>query len=247
MKVNGYEIEPYANLRGAVLRRANLYGADLRWADLSEADLYEANLHGADLREAKLSGADLRWADLSEADLSEADLEGADLYGANLYGADLREAKLSEAGLRWAVLREADLSEADLSGTDLRRADLSEADLYGADLTNVNIDYMTNGIHNIPQDCSLYGYKKVNGMIVYLIIEEQFKRSCGTTRKCRCSGALVIGIQGQSQSVSNFSYGRRTIYTVGEYVYPDDYDEDRWNACSNGIHFFLTKEEAEAG
>ena len=24
------------------------------------------------------------------------------------------------------------------------------------------------------------------------------------------------------------------------------WDEDRWNECANGIHFFITREEAEA-
>ena len=50
-KINGYEIEPDANLRDA-----NLIGADLR-----DANLRDANLRGADLR-----GADLRGADFNE-------------------------------------------------------------------------------------------------------------------------------------------------------------------------------------
>ena len=110
MKVNGYEIKPEANLRGADLSGANLSRTDLSRADLSEtnlretnlsrADLSETNLRGADLRETNLSranlrGANLRWADLRGADLREANLREADLFGANLYGADLRETDLS--------------------------------------------------------------------------------------------------------------------------------------------------------
>ena len=34
------------------------------------------------------------------------------------------------------------------------------------------------------------------------------------------------------------------IYKVGEVVYVDNFDNDRWNECSNGIHFFLNKENA---
>ena len=34
------------------------------------------------------------------------------------------------------------------------------------------------------------------------------------------------------------------LYKVGEMVYPDSFDEDRWNECSNGIHFFINKQEA---
>ena len=33
-------------------------------------------------------------------------------------------------------------------------------------------------------------------------------------------------------------------YTVGETVYVDDFDTNRWNECAPGIHFFITRQEA---
>ena len=33
-------------------------------------------------------------------------------------------------------------------------------------------------------------------------------------------------------------------YVKGEMVYPDSFDEDRWNECSHGIHFFVNKQDA---
>jgi len=79
MKINGYDIKPYANLRDADLKGADLKGADLKGADLRDADLRDANLRYADL-----GGADLRYANLRDADLRYADLRDADLKGANL-------------------------------------------------------------------------------------------------------------------------------------------------------------------
>jgi hypothetical protein len=38
----------------------------------------------------------------------------------------------------------------------------------------------------------------------------------------------------------------KTEYRVGETVTPDGFDEDRWNTCGQGIHFYLTRQEAEA-
>ncbi len=35
------------------------------------------------------------------------------------------------------------------------------------------------------------------------------------------------------------------IYRKGKTVEPDGWDEDRWDVCSHGIHFFLTRIEAE--
>ena len=71
-EINGYKIEPKANLEGADLR-----SADLRGANLMGANLMGANLYGANLRSADLTSADLRSANLTSADLGSANLEGA--------------------------------------------------------------------------------------------------------------------------------------------------------------------------
>ena len=46
MNINGYEIKPYADLKGADLRYVDLEGADLKGADLEGADLAGADLEG---------------------------------------------------------------------------------------------------------------------------------------------------------------------------------------------------------
>ena len=49
VEVNGYTIEPGANLEGANLEGANLYGANLEGANLERARLRGANLYSASL------------------------------------------------------------------------------------------------------------------------------------------------------------------------------------------------------
>ena len=218
-----------ADLRGADLRGANLREADLCGADLRGANLREADLCGADLREADLCGADLRGADLREADLREADLRGADLRGANLCGADLREA---------------DLCGADLRGADLREADLREADLCGAD-HNEGTAFL---LSQCP-DGAFIGYKKASSHIVKLLVPEDAKRSSATTLKCRCSKAKVLEIQNLDGSKSDLmavpsDRDENFIYVVGKEKEVEDFDEDRWNECSTGIHFFISREMA---
>jgi len=110
MLVNGYKIEPYANLYGAKLTGANLSDAKLTGANLSGA-----NLSGAKLTDANLYGAKLTDANLSDANLSGANLSGAKLTDANLYGANLSGAKLTDANLYGANLSGANLSDANLS------------------------------------------------------------------------------------------------------------------------------------
>ena len=65
MVVNGYDIEPgadliNADLAGAYLSRANLESADLEGADLTGADLRDADLRGTDLTGAKLTSEQIK-------------------------------------------------------------------------------------------------------------------------------------------------------------------------------------------
>ena len=210
-------------------------------ADLCDADLCNANLRGADLRGADLCGVDLRGADLCDADLCGANLRGANLYGANLRGADL--------------------CDADLCGADLRGADLCYANLCGADLFNANLRdaknvdevkwnmYTTFYPLQCPETGSFIGYKKASGYIIELEICADAKRSSATSRRCRCSKAKVLGITNLDGSVSGLreigsNYNKNFIYHIGETVEVPNFDDNRWNECAPGIHFFITREEA---
>ena len=172
-----------------------------------------------------LSGTDLSGANLSRADLSDANLFGADLFGTDLSGANLSRANLSRT----------DLSGTDLSGADLSGTDLSDAK--GGDLALARTRILPDG--------DIIGWKKcADGVIVKLLIPSAAKRSHAFGRKCRAGFADVMEIIGSDTARSRHDDG--FIYRVGERVTPDSYDEDWSNECSGGIHFFITREEAEA-
>lgn len=189
--------------------------------------------------------ADLRDVDLSRVDLSNSDLRYVDLSGAYLINANLSHADLSHADLSGVYLMDADLSHADLSG-----ANLACADLRGANLSHVLTNEHTAFFHlQCPDKGSYIGYKKCKGnKIVELLITDDAKRSSATSRKCRANKAKVLSITnidasknyGHAASVYDYKF----IYKVGEIVEVDNFDEDRWNECSAGIHHFLTREEA---
>ena len=138
---------------------------------------------------------------------------------------------------------------ANLRGVDLSNADLRCVDLSNANLIGVKTDHSTAFFAlQCPEEGSFIGYKKVGDKIVKLLIPEDAKRSSATSRKCRCSKAIVLSITSLDgkesfDEVINTNYNK-TIYKVGEEVLPDSFDEDRWNECSNGIHFFITRAEA---
>jgi len=149
----------------------------------------------------------------------------ANLSGANLYGADLSGANLYRA----------DLSGASLSGASLYRADLSGAKESELVIARTRI---------LPEG-DLIGYKKCrDGVIVKLLIPKEAKRSHAFDRKCRAEFAQVlelsIGERAYSTQNKNFEY------VVGQTVRPETpFDEDWTNECSTGIHFFITRIEAE--
>jgi uncharacterized protein YjbI with pentapeptide repeats len=228
-----------ANLSGANLSGANLSGADLTGANLTGANLSWANLTGAILRRAILTEADLTGAYLSEANLTGADLTGADLTKANLSKANLSEADLTGANLYRANLREANLSEANLTG----------ADLYGANLSGVNLTNATLPDFQIAQGVALIVFKRCNGIIVTLEIPVSAQRTSSLVgRKCRAEYAKVIAIDGADVAYSSHAkidMGIDFAYRVGETVQPDSFNDDIRLECTNGIHFFRTREEAE--
>jgi hypothetical protein len=215
-------------------QRADLQGAYLRGAYLQGADL-----QGAYLRGAYLQGADLQGAYLQGAYLRGADLQGADLQGAYLRGADLQGAYLQGAYLRGAYLQGADLQGADLRGADLR----------GADLRGAKNTEWVDAITKIVPDGDIIGWKKCNEGIVQLLIPADAKRSNATGRKCRAEFAIDkehYTFDGK-KTKKNFTsiHNEEFIYRVGKKIVPDEWCEDRWQECASGVHFFITRYEAE--
>ena len=199
----------------------------------------------ADLSYADLKDAYLIYNNLSGASLSYVNLDGANLYSADLSNANLSNANLSNTDLSYANLSNANLYGANLSGANLKGADLSNAKLKGA-YTNETTAFFHL---QCPEEGSYIAYKKCQeDRIVKLLIPEDAKRSSATTRKCRASKAKVLSIT-NIDGTENFDiafscYDRCSIYKVGKTIEIKDFDENRWNECSTGIHHFMTRKEA---
>lgn len=58
--------------------------------------------------------------------------------------------------------------------------------------------------------------------------------------------SILTALDGSESGLTEVAsyYDERFIYRVGEVVEVPDFDEDRWNECAAGIHFFITREEA---
>ena len=223
--------------------------ADLSDANLSDADLTDAKLYGADLYGADLTGANLRFANLYRANLTGANLFYANLTGADLSGANLTGADLSGADLTDAKLYGANLSYANLTGANLSYANLTVADLTGTNLTYANL---TNTILDEKEQCRkgivltepMTVYKKSDeGKIITLEMPVGAKVFSINNNKRRTNKAKVIDMQGETELSS--MYDASFKYHVGDEINIIDFDDNYNVECSTGIHFFLTREEAE--
>lgn len=203
-----------------------------------------------DLHKKWLNGdIDGKRAILWSENLQDADLQGADLRNADLWGADLQGADLWNANLQGACLQNANLRKAYLYGANLQNANLRDADLRGADLHRAKNIPDLSWTSIVPECGSFIGWKKVGKFIIKLKILENAKRSNATGRKCRCSAAEVLEIQYLDGTKAGFNKIHNNNfcganYIVGEIVTPDSFDDNRWNECSHGIHFFITRQEA---
>ena len=172
----------------------------------------------------------IRRGDFTLVDFFKIDFRDADFRGANFGDANFRDANFRDANFR----------DADFRDANFRDADFRDADM----------DYIINeGTFGLTLNCPEVGeftaYKKANGVIVTLLIPKDALRSSATTYKCRASKAIVLEIDGGNMTEVMSNYDSSFKYVVGETVTVDNFDTNRWNECSTGIHFFMSKRMAE--
>ena len=123
------------------------------------------------------------------------------------------------------------------------------ADLRGANLRDANLRDAKGTYMACPTDGSFIGWKKASGYIVKLQIPEDARRSSAGGEKCRCDKAFVVDIQnfdGTNADIETVcsDHDENFVYAVGATVEVSDFDDDRWNECAPGIHFFIDRRAA---
>ena len=227
-KLNG------AKLDRAKLSSSNLERADLIGATFNFADLCDANLGGAILEDASLISVNAKQVNLNSSNCQRANFEDAKLQGAKFKGADLRHARMS-----YAQLENADLRGANTYGTNFD----------GAYLSGAFIDPLLAARLTIIQEGDIIVWKRcTRDVVAKLLVPAKAKRSNSTSRKCRAEYVTTLELFGETDE-TNTAYSIHdpfTKYIVGETTHCDGWNEDRWVECTGGIHFFLTRIEAES-
>ena len=142
----------------------------------------------------------------------------------------------------------ANLYGANLVGANLYGANLYGANLYGANLDGANLEKIKAKFSILP-DGDIIGWKKINKCIIKLLIPMEAKRvNTLSSRKCRAEFVHVLEINKieDNTEVSEVIGGHNPNfkYIKGEKIVPDSFNDSVLEECTNGIHFFITKQEA---
>jgi len=91
---------------------------------------------------------------------------------------------------------------------------------------------------------SLLWKKLNNNVIAKLQITAKAQRvNAYSSRKCRASEVKVLELFEGIEATDKYSSS--ILYKKGLTIHPDNFNPDPRIECTNGIHFFITRQEAE--
>lgn len=226
--------------------------------DFSQVSFKNVKADYATFENCKFNNADFNNCYFKQANFDNCEFVDCEtdndvsFYGAGFDKCNFNDAHLFEANFCEAYFDKCTFVKANLNSADFRNAELSECDL-----TDICYDELTAGIAlACPEQGPFVAFKKAhlyNGdrCIVKLYVPAEAERSSATTRKCRVSKAKVVAVYkmegGIYTPVQQNAYSNHTnsfVYKLGSTVSVKNFDKNRWNECSTGIHCFITKREA---
>ena len=204
-----------------------------------------------------LENMNLENYDLSDMNFSHSNFINVNLSNVNFCSSQLVNVLLDDCDLQNANLKNANLERASLRRANLTKVDISGARLYAAVLENASLDDIIfddkteNFCIHCPEQGAFVAYKKgLDNLIIKLLIPSDAKRVSSTMNCCRCDKAKVLEIK-NFEGTKFFDEAWSTVaenfcYKLGEWVYAENFNEDRWYDSTGGIHFWMTEDEAKA-
>lgn len=244
-----------ASGKRAVFRNVELTGA------FSDIDFSKASFEGVTATYAMFINCKFNECYFDEdcnfvsAEFTDCDLTVVEMRnGTNFARASFDRCNFKNAVCHGAF-RNTEFFDDDLTNVNMYEADFTNTEFVRCKLDNIKYDECTCGIAlACPEKGSFTAFKKAelyNGdkCIVELQVPADALRSSATTRKCRVSKATVVAVYTMDgKSVKQNAYSTHTrsfVYKLGKMVEVKNFDKNRWNECSSGIHCFITKREAE--
>jgi len=234
------------------LNEANFSSANLKDALFDMVYMYDVNFDGADLHKVLF-----RCSMIEFCSFRRAFLVGTEFLGTIVHGCDFEDSCLVCATFR---------STAEVSGCTFLNANMDGVyvrDVRFSANEAITADKDIKKTSSCPDTGSFIGWKKAvicpkdectDYVIIKLEIPEEAKRSSAFGRKCRASEARVLGIWQIKNNEPDFEHPVDVAYSLnvpefkyvtGQTVTPTvPYDDNPYNECASGIHFFITMQEA---
>ncbi len=252
----------YAKLHGTTFKNANIDTCGFSYVYCFVSSFKNANLYKVGSRNSTFFRCDFASSTINDSDFFLSDFESSRFKNALVYGSILSKCNLK------IYTDNTSFNRCNLNGSNINRLNDGSLDIINSkfdlvnisdDLENVSgsyIEYRTGKILKEP----IIGYKKCskdkyfpqdlsdyiigfNSTIVTLEIPKDAIVFSINGNKFRTNKVKVISIDGADRA---YSCRGNMSYYVGDEINISDFD-CRYNVeCSNGIHFFMTKEEADA-
>lgn len=216
-------------------------------------------------------GAELSDANFSAFNCTGGDFQCVGLYIARFVNSTFEGVCFSKASMRLSTFYnvaflDCNFEKVDAGMTQFHDCRFYKCDFREANFENVFFDNCTfDNVSNIPftpMACpdtgAFIGWKQAicfnnrqKRVIVKLLIPYDAKRSSALGRKCRCDKAIVLEIQDfdgnclPDNTIAWSFHNNNFAYIAGQAVTPEEpFDENRFDECASGIHFFINREEA---
>lgn len=213
-----------------------------------------------DFMYSKFNGLDLSGWDMRDLNLKRATFDGCNLNGTDFSGSfmdhvafynnDIRNMKLHGCNARGCSFRFQDMTGIDLSGANIYASVLEDA-------TNQDKVIVDDDTKWYKMRCPEFGkpfiaWKCCTDLrVVMMLVPADAKRCMSTMETGRVSRVKVLSIKSIDEK-EQFTWAQSTVdpdfyYEVGKWLEPaNGFQEDRWKDSSQGIHFFLEREQCVA-
>lgn len=147
--------------------------------------------------------------------------------------------------------REVEIWNMDLTGTDLSNMEFELSSFQNTVLDHVNLE--NSSVENALFDgCSLHGANFTNANLKtasFRYCDLRESNIEGANPSCRCNKAKVLTIKSfdfkENYEEAWSLVDENFVYRRGQWVKVKDFNEDRWQDSTTGIHFWMTRQEAE--
>jgi hypothetical protein len=241
------------NFEKCDLTALDMTGANMTDAIMSGATMTRANMTGTNMTRAIMTGAIMARANMAGANMTGAIMVRANMPGAIMSGANMTDVNMTDAIMTRAVMTDANMTRAVMTDAIMVRANMTRAIMTGAimDRANMTDAIMTGAILPhfaiVPEEGTFIAFKKVYGAVLKIEVPATARRTSSLVgRKCRAEFVRVLeAVSGDTNAPYLGLHDDKTQYIPGKITTADSFDGDIRVECTHGIHFFMTRQEAE--